>query len=463
LKRVLLPFVVSALLLAMTADVDARRKRKKAPPKPEKATTADILIAAGAVPVDGPTEIVDSATLGVDTPILDPGGLALKHFHESLRATDRGEDKTRIAVFGASHMAGDMFTRVIRHRLQDRFGDAGPGFVVPAWPWRDYNHRDVNISYTKKRWDSFWVSRTRNRRDDDLYGMAGVAFSSNDKRATVEISTARRSRFGRSVNQIDVFYWKQRRGGDFYVTIDGKRRRVRTRSKEPGPAYATYVLEDAPHTIKIRPRGNGEVLLFGVALDRDVKGVVMDTMGINGARASAQLEWNPRLFADHLTRRDADLVVLAYGTNAVGDMDDPIEAYERRFDLVVNRVKSLLPEASCLIIGPSDRPVKVPPAARDDKLPMRFLKRPRQGQVIAVQKKISERYGCGFWDMAAASGGDLSFLTWVASEPRLSARDYVHFTRRGYERMADLFWKELMKGFDPPSSAESVARDAPQK
>ena len=461
MKRFVLPIVLASFVLGSALDAQAGKKRKKRAPAPAPPTTAEILMAAGHVPVDGPAEVVDSTDLGVKTPILDPAGAALKHFHDSLRATARGEDKTRIAVFGASHMAGDMFTRVLRHRLQERFGDAGPGFLVPAWPWRDYNHRDVNISYNKKRWDSYWVSRTRSRVDDDLYGLAGITFESADKRAQVEISTARRSEFGRSAKTIEVFYWKQPRGGDFYITLDGKRKRVKTRAKEAGPAYATFVLEDAAHTIKIRPRGNGKVTLFGVALDRDVKGVVMDSMGINGARASAQLEWNPRLFADHISRRDPDLVVLAYGTNAIGDMDDPIEAYEKRFDLVVNRVKSLLPESSCVVIGPSDRPVKVKPPEGDKKTPMRFIKRPRQAQVIEVQKRISARYGCGFWDMAAASGGDLSMLTWVSSEPRLAARDYVHFTRRGYERMADLFWDELMGPFQMESVGESAQSGAP--
>jgi len=461
LRHALLVFVMCAVWLVSLGDAEAGKRHKKRSSKPTPPTTADVLIAAGHVPIDGPTEIVDSSQLGVPTPIVDPGGKALAHFHQSLRDTAAGLDKTRIAVFGASHMAGDMFTRVIRHRLQDRFGDAGPGFVIPAWPWRDYNHRDVNISYTRKRWESWWVSRTRSRPDDDLYGLGGISFSSGDKHASIKISTARRSPFGRSAKRVEVFYWQQKRGGDFYVVIDGKRHRVKTRSKEAGPAYATFELEDAAHEIKIRPRGNGQVMLFGVALDRDVKGVVMDSMGINGARASSQLEWNPRLFADHLTRRSPDLVVLAYGTNAIGDDDDPIEAYERRFDLVVNRVNSLLPEASCVIIGPSDRPVKVKPPKGDTDTPLRFLKRPRQAQVIEVQKKISARYGCGYWDMAAASGGDLSFVSWVASEPRLAARDYVHFTRRGYERMADLFWTELMGGFDKATAHESVARDEP--
>ncbi|MCB9730456.1 MAG: hypothetical protein H6746_18445 [Deltaproteobacteria bacterium] len=430
----LLPAATTAfalLLPAMTA-------RPATPPAPLPEPT----------PVLAPDGPIPAEALGVPTPVTDPSGRALYHFYDSLRASARGEHKTRIVVYGASHVAGDFFTRVVRHRLQGLFGDAGIGFVVPARPWRDYNQRDANLSYSNRGWEQSYVS-SRWGREDGLYGLAGCSFRSSDKRAWCKVSTARSSPFGGASDEIEVWYWKQPHGGDFDVVIDGARKkRVKTRAREASPGYATFELTDGPHEVEIRPRGNGEVLLFGVALDRSRPGVVMDTMGINGARASAQLQWDPRLFAEHLTRRDPDLVVLAYGTNAIGDDDDPIESYEKRLDLVVNRVRSLLPQTSCLIVGPSDRPIKVDNVGPDREEFLSFLPRSRQEAVIAVQQRVAHRYGCGHWDMAAAMGGTLSMVEWVASEPRLGARDYVHLTRAGYERLADLFWDALMAGYD---------------
>jgi lysophospholipase L1-like esterase len=400
------------------------------------------------VPILAPDLPIPAETLGVSTPISDPSTRALRHFYESLQASARGEHKTNIVVYGASHVAGDMFTRVIRHRLQGLFGDAGIGFVVPSRPWRDYNQRDASLSYSERGWDYSFVS-SRYGREDGLYGLAGCSFESGDKRAWCKVGTSRGGTFGTSLDSVEVWYWKQPKGGEFEVVIDGaKAKRVKTRAPDAGPAYATFQLTDGPHEVEIRPRGNGRVLLFGVALDRNRPGVVMDSMGINGARASAQLQWDPRLFAEHLTRRDPDLVVLAYGTNAIGDDDDPIDSYEKRLDLVVNRVRSLLPRTSCLVVGPSDRPIKVDNVGPGGSAFMSFLPRARQEAVITVQKRVAHRYGCGHWDMAAAQGGTLGMVDWVAAEPRLGARDYVHLTRAGYERMADLFWDALMVGYD---------------
>ena len=402
---------------------------------------------AEAVPLAPPLDPVPADALGLITPIEDPSGAALRHFYDTLTRTARGEAQTRIIVFGASHVAGDVFTRVIRHGLKARFGDAGLGFVVPANPWRDYYNRDANISYSKG-WESYWVSRTRSR-DDGIYGLAGVTFASDKKSDWVRVETARQSLFGRAASRAEVFYWKQPDGGEFSVLVDGKPKlRVKTHATVAGPGYAVLRLSDGPHAIEVRPKGNGLVTLFGLALDRDAPGVLMDSLGINGARASAQLEWDPRVFADHLARRAPDLVILAYGTNDIGDTDDPIDAYERRLDLVVARVRSLLPAASCLYVGPSDRPVKVEEDGDDGKKRRSFLPRPRQSQVIAVQRKIAHRYGCGYWDWAAAMGGDLSMLQWVHADDPLASKDYVHLTRRGYERIGQLFMDALMGPYE---------------
>lgn len=424
--------------------------------------------AAAQAPVRAPTVAPPAASLGVVTPISDPSGKALETFYAALRKTAAGAHRTKIVVWGASHVAADSFTKPLRRWLQARFGDAGPGFVGLARPWHNYNHRDVTLRYSKD-WDSFWVSSKHNR-DDGLYGLAGCTFVANSSRQFSRLETARRSAFGRTIDSVELFYWQHAGGGDLKVTIDDTTHQVRTRSKEPGPAFQRFELPDTRHAVELRPRGNGDVVLFGAALERSGPGVVMDAMGINGARAATQLKWNDALFAAHLQRRDPDLIVLAYGTNATGDDGDPIEAYERRLDTVIARVRRVAPRASCVYVGPSDRPVKVYPdeatdggkrprrppkkAARKARrdLPaadLRFAARPRQKMIVETQRRVAHRHGCGYWDWVAAQGGDLSMLRWVAAEPRMGARDYVHFTGRGYQRLSELFRDALMSKYGP--------------
>jgi lysophospholipase L1-like esterase len=347
-------------------------------------------------------------------------------------------------------MASDRFSGYVRHRLQERFGDAGPGFVVPGPPWRDYQHCDLNLSFTKERWKPWKVSRKIGR-EDGLYGLAGVSFTSRDRKARAVVETARKSPFGRRFSTAEIFFSERPRGGDFYVSLDGGRaKRVRTRKrrgKTTSPGYHLIEASDTSHTMEIRPRGNGIVHLFGVAFERDVAGVVMDTLAINGARLSVQFGWDEALQAEHIKRRDPDLLILAYGTNAVGDRRDPIARYEERFERGVRRLQAMAPRASCVLIGPTDRPDKIVLNDDEEQPDVCYQPRPRQAPLISAQRAVARRLGCAYWDMAAAMGGEMSMVQWSASEPRLGARDHIHLTRAGYEKLAADFYRALMVGY----------------
>ena len=421
-----------------------------------------------------PVKVWEAAEVGVATPLYDPSSKALDHYYSSLRRSAEGTKSTRIMFFGASHTASDCYTRPIRHRLQLMFGDAGPGFAVPASPWRDYNHRDLNISYSKD-WTSHWVRRGH-RREDGLYGMAGVTFSSSNPESFARLETAKKSRFGKMAGRFEIFYWAHPQGGDLQVYLDDLlREEFSTSAKEAGPGFRTYTVPDGPHAIEVRPKGTGEVILFGIATDRDKPGVVMDNLGINGARARDLLEWNKDLFVAHIQRRRPDLMVLAYGTNESGDDLVPMEAYKDKLVKTMDRFRLAAPQSSCLLIGPSDYPVKVDRygprvkkrvSRKERKRYNRFWRRrqklqvieraprARQDEIIAVQKEVAVKFGCAFWDWRAAQGGALSMLTWRRSRPLLAQKDYLHFTRAGYEKISLLLWDALMGGYVGPVRKE---------
>ncbi len=429
------------------------------------ALTLTLFVAPDPVPEDAvfaPAEPCDHTKLGVPMPIENPPGEeALAAFYQVLRrvarrdddpATPRREDQARVVVWGASHVAGDMFTGWFRNELKSRYGDAGIGLIVPSKPWRDYYNRDANIAYSETGWDAYWVSK-RQRRDDGRYGLGGISFTSDRPSAWAKVSTSKENPFGRDISHVEVWYWRDARGGDFTVDIDHKKKiRVRTKTNPKkreldGLGYWSIDLPLARHEVEIRPAGNGAVTLFAVALDSSAAGIRMDTLGINGARATDQLDWDPGIFNEQLIRRDPDLVVLAYGTNDVGD-DEPLAEYERKLDLVVNRVHSAVPRASCLLIGPSDRPVKIDAVDEEGDEVEVFQHRPRQAPFIDVQRKVAHRYGCGYWNWAGAMGGDLSMLRWVHADIPYAAPDYVHLTKLGYERMAQLFLDALIGPFE---------------
>ncbi len=375
-------------------------------------------------------------TPGLSIAIEDRNGHSMDALHEALRRAERGEGQARLMFYGASHVASDLFTGLIRERLQARFGDAGHGVVLPAHPWRTYRHRGVDVESNRGRWHA--TKARANTRDVDHFGVHGVYVETDRAGAFGRVSTEDSGSVGRSASLFDIYYLDQPGGGRFDVLMDGRpAQRVNTAADAAHGNYATFRVPDGPHSLEVRAVGDGPVRFFGVAVERETPGVLVDTLGINGARARYHLLWEDALYREHMARRRPDLVVLAYGTNESGD-DLPIERYEAQLEEVVSRVRQTVPQASCLLIGPSDRPLK-----RDDGV---IEDRPRTHALIDAQYRVALRHGCGFFDLVAFSGGPLSMVEWAAMEPSYGAGDLVHYTRRGYERLGEVLLTALLDG-----------------
>ncbi len=388
---------------------------------------------------------VVSAAPPAEPKLFDPSGRVLTRLHRSLRLTDRGAGQTRVLQFGASHTAADLFTGYLRHRLQERFGDAGHGYVMPVVPWRGYRHTDVVFESSGEwRTDRAFGGESA---DDGFYGLAGFACSTSSCDARAQLGTAPRSRFGAKVSRFEVFFLKQPGGGSFDVFIDeGHYDRISTRGTEPEAGYSEIRVPDGPHTLEIRPRGDGEVRLFGVVMERSAPGVVVDTLGINGARASVWLKWDEAIWRSQVRRRAADLVVLAYGTNETGDDHEPIGRYTQNLRAVLERLKSAAPDAACVLVGPTDRPVEVKRGRKKV-----FVERPRTADIIRAQKLAAREFGCGFFDLVDAMGGPGSMVRWV--KQGLAQKDHVHLTARGYSVLSERFVNALLDGYEPRSAA----------
>lgn len=407
--------------------------------------TTIALLLSGLAPLDdGRAQPLEAPAAGARIPIDDKDGRSLDAFHRALRRTAAGKGKTRILQFGASHTAADIFTARIRKRLQARFGDGGHGFFMPARPWKTYRHQNLRFENPKwGRWKWSRVCHERQCHDDGLLGIAGMSVEANTRKQWARFAT----RYRTKGSSLELWFERQPKGGDLFLKVDRrKRRRVRTRGRSGVGIFRT-TFEDGPHTFHIKPRGNGPVRLYGAAMERKGPGVVLDTLGINGARAVAMLDWNYRRWAKLVRHRDPALIVLAYGTNESGDKDEPIGVYEGNLRKVLKRVRRAAPDASCVLFGPTDRP-HVHRKSRRAPANL-FTNRVRTDLIIQTQRKVAKEVGCGFYDAVAATGGRFSIVSWADRKPRLAYGDYVHLTSRGYRLVADLFLDALLVGLNP--------------
>jgi lysophospholipase L1-like esterase len=408
----------------------------------------DILAAlpgSGGFGLDGATKsggdgVANGNALGLYVPIEHPrSGPALAHFHEALRKLEAGEDKdgkVRILVYGASHTQADIYPGYLRAYLQARFGNGGQGFVSLVKVNRWFRYADWTIDETKG-WKCELAPRASSRKDG-YYGLLGACGSTSKRDKTTVIP--RHETVGAS--NYDLWYLAQPGGGKLKLFVDGnKQATVDTAAQQFEPGYHPFTADETgPHSIEVQATGNGEVRLFGLVMETDTPGVVVDTLGIAGTRAASMLKWDQDIWTDNIRRRDPDLYILAYGTNEATDTDQPISAYRRDLREVLTRLRDAAPEASCLLLGPGDFPQEIETDV--------WVPRPRVAEIIEAQRDIAYEMGCGFWDGLAFMGGVNSMHRWATSRPQMASRDHIHLTKRGYVRMGMAVTDAMMASFD---------------
>ena len=414
---------------------DARRGDGSPMPAPEPEYLSNDAPKDGADQKTSAAEGGAPATLWRETGVEDPSGHALEAFHAALARAARGEGKARVLFYGASHVAGDTVTARVREHLTARFGDGGPGLVMPAHPWKYYRPKAVGLESSGRRWKAGFVSA----KDPvlDFYGPAGVF-----------VETRREGAYGafvlgekrRRPHHLRVHYLAQPGGGDVRVIIgDAAPVTLRTRAKSKHEAHADFDVPEGTARVELRTASSGPVRLFAARLEAGAPGVVVSALGVNGARAKNQLHWEDAPLREFLREEDPALVVLAYGTNESGDDDVPIASYEAEVRRVVSRVREAAPAASCLLIGPTDRPLRAEDGTWTD--------RPRTADIVASQRRVAGDLGCGFFDLVAFMGGPLSMPSWVLADPPLAANDHVHLTSRGYALLGDVLTRALLAGY----------------
>jgi lysophospholipase L1-like esterase len=376
-----------------------------------------------------------SATKTSPVPLLDPSGTALDRFFAKLARVEAGERGAlaRIGHFGDSLIASDFVSGTLRRSFQKRFGDGGHGFMLVANAWPSYFHLDVS-RYATAGWK---VSRIVGPyAPDGFYGLGGVSFRA-ERHALARFGTATSGDYGRSDSRFVVAYAEEPRGGRFQVRLDGKDTSVvDTRGAELRAAYHELRVPDGPHELELQTL-SGESRLFGVVLERDGPGVVLDAIGIQGARIRFLDKQDDAHWAEQLRSRGHDLVVYQFGTNESGDgFLYPMADYHRTMREVIEQGQRALPEASCLVIGAMDRAVR----QGQELVSVRVIP-----SIVDEQRKVAAEVGCAFFDTYAAMGGRGSMPIWVRRG--LGQADLMHPTGAGAERISDWVFDVVLRGY----------------
>jgi lysophospholipase L1-like esterase len=393
-----------------------------------------------------------NGTIAIEDPIAGSGH-ALDPFYASLARTLKKEAGavTRILHYGDSVIAGDLISGTTRRRLQERFGDAGHGFILIANPWEWYFQNDIAHSAS----DGWSANKlTGPWPDDHVFGLGGVSFHTRDV-ATAFFSTRGDGDYGRKVSRFDLFYFEEPRGGSVMLSATGHpAEKLSTRGDGKIVRVKSIDVADGGGSLTLRTLGDGDVRLFGVALERDKPGVVYDALGAHAARASFWSAEDPADWAEEMRLRKPSLIVLQFGTNESEDTTIKAETYEPVFATLIDEVQHAAPGVPVLVVSPLDRAVK---GSNGELRTSPVIERIIEGQRAAAKAK-----GVAFWNTFEAMGGRGTMAKWRHTRPQLGNNDLSHPTPAGAEILGNLLSGAIVAGYQAYAGRHGGAPAVPE-
>lgn len=358
----------------------------------------------------------------------------------------------RIAIWGDSHLAAGSFTAELKRVL------VAQG-IRPRSPFIPLTMgRAGVIPPLRKHCMDAWKSELAyNARQPMLTTGIGMNALHGEQEAYLWLDL--RNEAGEAdVQSVDLYFHAMPGDSSIAVSIDGGPEGRVTLVGESGFGRITISGSAPMAVLKIRVQQQ-PVILHGLYLNyREPPLAVLDAFGIPGATVRSWQQIDPSSFAQYFRTHTYDMVMLEFGTNEGNARPFDAMGYRRMLGESLRNLRSVFPDARCLLIAPGDRGVLLPKSRKSGS---KKKSEPRKGRsagqllqfsgihdtIFRIQKEVGARHSCEAWSMQAAMGGQGGAYRWLLASPPLMARDLIHFTPRGYQRLAQeladsLGWKD---------------------
>lgn len=334
----------------------------------------------------------------------------------------QGNQQVHIVQIGDSHTAADFFSGNLRILFQQRYGDAGPGFIPPiSIPGQ--RTATINRMSEKKEW-SLSSSRKDERFDYPLGGMIA------EPQAAVSQVLLKPLQPALGAYQLQALY--QSAGDTKMRVAPAVSPNVTLFATGNQWRFSAPVNTQLPAQVSVN-KGTG-VKIGGWLVRSPKPGVMVSAIGINGATLSMVDKWQPQ-WSETLAQLSPDMVILAYGTNEAFNDTLDLTAYEQNLRAKVRLIRQQMPNSVILLVGPNDSIKFSDALSCQAQMPVNLM------NVIQIQKTVAAQENTLFWDWQAFMGGPCSIRTWAAQD--LARPDNVHLSVDGYKKSAQGLYSQL--------------------
>ncbi len=388
----------------------------------------------------------------------------------------------KVAIWGDSHQAAGFFSGELLRLLQWPAEAVGQ-WIIPATMNRPGIRLGLRKSCTSEHWryePAYFMSDAAAEPGPGLVSMNAV------QPGALLAWDVRNANGAADKDRVRILYQQTALPIRLGVTVDGGGEQVLTLRGEVGGA-ALDLSGDGPLSVITVRLLEGSFRFQGLELPiLDSTRLVLDVFGYPGATAAAWRRAKPDQLKKWWGDDGYDMVVLAFGTNEGNVRPFDAAVYFQMLKSSVVAWREQFPNAACVLIGPGDRGVLI---RRSENLKAKKSSKVNQGaktkqklsqsqsnpakvrarsanpvaepltgkgasqdlfkytriheEIGAMQEKLATEHGCKYWSMLDAMGGSGGAYRWARNNPPWMAKDLIHFTVPGYQRLAQSFAEDV--------------------
>ncbi|MBK8846249.1 MAG: hypothetical protein IPO27_06630 [Bacteroidetes bacterium] len=323
-------------------------------------------------------------------------------------------EQLNIIYIGDSHLQAGYNIGVVRRKLQRKFGNAGRGLVFPYRLAKSNGPYDY-VSFSADEWDY-----RRNVFADSTFTTGIMGFALRSISDSVQFGIVLRSNEGLqyAFKRLQLFTDSC---ASCKVTVTDSAGLMLAKRTNQSPYIHQFDFDTEVSSFKIIIDADSlkRINISGVNVCSDSRGSLCHSVGVNGATFKSFASQS--LFFNHLSKLDAQLVIISLGTNEAFNVYRLDTAALRAAIIsMVDSIRSIFPNTAILLTTPPDAGIKV----RRKK----YKSHTNVAQVAKVIKHTACDKHVACYDLYTAAG---SYANWYLVGMMDSKR--IHFTRKAYE------------------------------
>ena len=352
----------------------------------------------------------------------------ITYFDDLFEAMENAStEPMRILHYGDSQLEGDRISSDFRERLQTAFGGSGVG-MVPAV--QEVGAMTLIQTSSPKLPHYFAYNMGEHLRNSRYGIMSQVAHLKGSAQFSFRSSSLDGVPHSKTFSKVTMVCSGK---GKATLHANGQSHEMTDASDGTDEMkFLTATLATGSNKISVSATGNMEI--FGVMLD-GTSGISLDNIPMRGCSGLVFTITARKTLEPFFKHNNVKLIILQYGGNSVPYMkrEKEIQGYKKGLIAQINLLKEMSPNSKMLFIGPADMSTNV--KGKKETYP-------QLEPTIKIIEEVCSETGIAFWNLYDAMCGHNSMIKWV--EANLAGRDYLHFTREGASKVADMLFNTYL-------------------